>query len=193
MNWTWQVTTPPASEPVSLADMKEHLKVDVSDDDALITLQIVAARRWAELFCNRSIPSQTLTATLDLFPSGDRCFILPQSPVISVTSIQYIDSVGDLQTLNSSLYTVDTNSIPARIEPVYGTSWPSTRTQLNAVTIVYVAGQSTVDDDIVHAIKLLVGSLYLARENDCPVQIYQPSFSVKVLLAHHRLFYRGPW
>lgn len=193
MNWNWVVTTPAASEPVSLADMKEHLKVDVVDDDALITTLIIAARKWIEFYCNRSVPSQTLTAKLDAFPNIDRSFIVPQSPVISVTSIQYIDAQGVLQTLDSSLYTVDIDSVPARIEPSYGNSWPSTRTQHNAVTIIYPAGQSSVDEDIVHALKLMVGSLYLARENDCPVQTYQPSFSVKALLAHHRLFYRGPW
>jgi uncharacterized phiE125 gp8 family phage protein len=193
MNWNWVVTTPPASEPVSLADMKDHLKVDVSDDDALITIQIVAARKWMEFYCNRSIPSQTLTAKLDSFPIGDQSFIVPQSPVISIASIKYIDTEGVIQTLNSSLYTVDTDSVPARIEPAYGESWPSIRTQHNAITIEYVAGQSTVDDDIIQALKLLVGSLYLLRENDCPLQSHQPSFNVKSLLAHHRLFYRGPW
>lgn len=193
MNWNWVVTTPPVSEPVSLVDMKLHLKVDVVDDDALITSQIVTARKWVEFYCNKSIPPQTLTSKFDSFPNSDCKFLLPQSPVISVIYIKYIDDQGVLQTLDDSLYSVDVNNVPARVEPVYGESWPSTRSVMNSVSIEYVAGQSVVDTDIVHAVKLLVGSLYLARENDCPLQTYQPSFNVKALLAHHRLFYRGPW
>ena len=192
MQWSWVVTTPAVTEPLSLADAKEHLKVDTVDDDALITAQIVAARKWIEQYCNRSLPQQTLTAYFDTVPpSGILC--LPQSPCISGTSINYVDTDGNTQVWSSSKYYVDTFTVPARIMVAYGESWPSTRSQMNAVNVVYEAGQTTVDEDIVHALKLMVGSLYAARENDCPFQSYQPSFSVKALLAHHRVFYRGPW
>jgi len=191
MQWSWVVTTPAVTEPLSLADAKEHLKVDTADDDSLITAQILAARKWIEQYCNRSLPSQTLTAYFDTLPNG--YLMLPQSPCISVTSINYVDTDGNIQVWDSSKYDVDTSSVPARIFTSYGESWPSVRSQMNAVNVVYVAGQSSVDEDIVHALKLMVGSLYAARENDCPFQSYQPSFSVKALLAHHRVFYRGPW
>jgi len=192
MNWSWFVTTPAVTEPLSLADAKEHLKVDTVDDDALITAQIVAARKWIEQYCNRSLPSQTLTAYFDTAPYSG-LLMLPQSPCISVTSINYVDTDGNTQVWDSSKYDVDTSSVPARLCPAYGESWPSVRSQMNAVNVVYVAGQASVEEDIIHALKLIVGSLYAARENDCPFQSYQPSFSVKALLAHHRVYYRGPW
>ena len=193
MSWSWVVTTPAASEPVSLADMKEHLKVDVSDDDDLITAQIVAARKWIEFYCNRSLPSQTLTAFFDVFPYHFTCMMLPQSPVVSVTSVKYIDTTGVEQTWDSSKYKVDTSNVPARITPAYGESWPSARVEMNALYIEYVTGESTVSADIAHALKMMVGSMYIGRENDCPMQTYQPSMNVKALLAAHRLYYRGPW
>lgn len=192
MSWSWVVTTPAVSEPLSLADAKEHLKVDISDDDDLITAQIVAARKWIEQYCNRSLPQQTLTAYFGTVPPSGILW-LPQSPCVSVTSINYVDTDGNTQVWSSSDYDVDTFMAPARIMAAYGESWPSTRSQMNAVNVVYVAGQATVDEDIVHALKLMVGSLYAARENDCPFQSYQPSFSVKALLANHKLYYRGPW
>ena len=191
MNWTWEVTTGPASEPVSLADMKEHLRVDITDDDDLITAQIVAARRWIEQYCNRSLFTQTLTAYFDRMPL-DR-IMLPQSPVASVASFNYVDTSGDSQTITASDYLVDTVSTPCRIEPAYSKSWPSARTQLNAVNVVYVAGSASISEDIIHALKLMVGTMYLARENDCPMQTYQPSVTIKSLLSAYKLYYRGPW
>ena len=193
MTWSWVVTTPAVSEPVSLADMKEHLKVDISDDDDLITSQIVAARKWIEFYCNRSLPSQTLTAFFDVFPYYYIYMILPQSPVVSVNSIKYIDTDGVEQTWDSSKYKVDTKNSPARVAPAYGESWPSARVEMNALYIEYVAGESTVSEDIIHALKMMVGTMYISRENDCPLQTYQPSMNVKSLLASHRLYYRGPW
>lgn len=44
------------TEPVSLELAKQHLNVDISDDDLLIELYIVAARENAENYLNRTIP-----------------------------------------------------------------------------------------------------------------------------------------
>ena len=41
--------TPPAAEPLALAEVKLHLKVDTAADDALIANLIVAARQAADV------------------------------------------------------------------------------------------------------------------------------------------------
>jgi uncharacterized phiE125 gp8 family phage protein len=166
------VSTPASSEPLSLADAKLHLKVDTSDDDALITSQIVVARKWIELHCNKSLPQQTLKAYFDSTPPNGGKLLLPQSPCSSITSIEYIDTDGTTQTWASSLYTLDSVSVPARVYPAYGESWPSLRNENNSLIITYVAGKTSVDEEITHAMKLMIGSLYMSRENDCPVKTY---------------------
>lgn len=58
----------PVEEPVSLAEAKLHLRVDFTDDDALITSLIAAARMAAENICRRAFVTQKWELTLDGFP-----------------------------------------------------------------------------------------------------------------------------
>lgn len=135
-----RVTTEPTQEPLSLADLKARLQVDHDDDDATLRALLVAARQAVEGWEWRSHLTQTRTMALDRFPC--HTIYVPAPPLQSVTSITYVDAVGDEQTLSASLYQVDTASEPGRIVPAYGEVWPVTRCQPNAVTIVYVAGHT---------------------------------------------------
>ena len=65
-----RVTTPPADEPVSLADARAHLRVDGTDEDALIGGLIVAAREYAEGFTGRRFVTTDMELTLEQFPAG---------------------------------------------------------------------------------------------------------------------------
>ena len=167
-------TTDPASEPVTLAEARLHLKLDASGspeshpDDDLVNRLIPAAREWCETYTGRSFFEQTWQVKLDEFKDDMR---LPRPPLISVTSIQYIDLNGDTQALSSSVYTVDT--VSNRVLLAYGQTWPSTRSVENAVTITYQAGydsgNSPQDDTAIPsaikaAILLMVGSLYENRQ-----------------------------
>lgn len=163
--------TAPALEPVSLADAKLHLRVDVADDDALIDQLIRAAREHAETFTHRALITSTWDLKLDAFPC-DGVIWLPKPPLVSVTSITYVDTAGVSQTWSSALYTVDAPSGPmarhGRVVPVYAEVFPSTRSVVNAVTVRYVAGYGAtaalaaplVPASVKAAIKILVATWY---------------------------------
>lgn len=151
-------------EPVTLAEMKLHLRVDDSDRDTLIEQLITTARQDAEDRMQRTLLPTVWRVLLDAFPDAIR---LPMPRVQSVSSIQYIDTDGVLQTLNSTLYTVDAASEPGWIVPAWEQEWPDTRDQIHAVSVVYVAGYGSaaeVPAPIKHWIKLAVGQLFRDAE-----------------------------
>lgn len=163
------VQTAPAAEPISLLEAKAHCRVEVTDDDTLITSLIVAARQQAEVELRRYLITQTLDLYLDEFPDYDdneRAIYLP--PLQSVTSISYVDTTGTTQTLAADQYIVDAMSQPARIEPAYGCYWPSIREQANAVKIRFVAGYGAAGSSVPQCIRqwmlLQVGHWYANRE-----------------------------
>ncbi len=86
------------------------------------------------------------------------------SPIQSITSVEYVDTDGATQTLASSGYQFDAKG---RLSPSYGNSWPSTRSQYDAVTVTYIAGEThagNVPEDIKHAMLLMIGAADVARE-----------------------------
>lgn len=158
-------TAEPAEEPITLAEAKLHLAVDASDTDALITLLIKAARRQAEHQMQRSLIDQEWTLTLDGFPDEVR---LHMGRVSAITSVAYVDADGVTQTLAGANYYLDNKGAYTQwLVPAYGTAWPSTRDQANAVTVVYRAGEAgaaSVPEDIKQWILLMVGQWFATRE-----------------------------
>ncbi len=159
-------TTAPTVEPVTLVQAKAQCRVDGTADDTFIGELIEDARDMVEDYLGQALLSQTWKLYLDWFPDWEIC--VPRPPLISVSSIAYVDSDGVSQTLSALLYQVDAKSRPGRIWPAYGETWPVAREQLNAVTITYVAGYgttaATVPQKIRRAVLLTVGDWYENRE-----------------------------
>ncbi len=186
----------PVLEPVSLAEAKLHLRVDLSNEDALIAGLIVTARELCELRTRRSFIEQTWEGRLDCFPSesvgywsranryfgpGDARYwpgsrtgtiVFDHPPLISVESIQYVDANGATQTLATSEYDVSAGT-PGRARPKALKQWPGTRAgRMDAVIVTYKAGYSEdpilVPASIRSAMLLTIGHLYLNREDVVP-------------------------
>lgn len=153
-----------ATEPVSLAEAKAHLRLITADDDALINALIKAVRNLAEHETNRSLITQTWEKTLDEFPDA---VVLHYPPILSILSVGFSDSYGVVQALSAGSYKADLKSEPGYLIPAFGLTWPSTRNDINSVTVTYLAGYGTAAD-VPQAIKqwmlLMVGHLYENRE-----------------------------
>ena len=143
--------------------------------DPLLNILITAARQHAEQELKRAIVTQTLDAYFDTFDRNG--FTLP--PLQSVTSITYVDTDGVSQTLAADQYQVDAASIPARIVPAYGVLWPYTRTQLNAVTVRFVAGYTTVPGCIKNWMLVRIKTLWDGRDQlvkQLGMPVFEPAF-----------------
>jgi len=185
------LVTAPTEEPVSLADVKAHLRIDITDDDALLGTYITVARRFCERYQNRAYITQTWKLVLDDWPDDDE-IELPYPPLQSVTSIVYYDTEDNDNTLATTVYMVDADSEPGRVTLKYNQTWPYTTLRpYNGIEITYVAGYGDatgdVPENVVHAIKLLVGHLYENREATGIRPLSEIPFTVKALLDLERI------
>jgi uncharacterized phiE125 gp8 family phage protein len=161
--------TPPGADILSLADAKLHLSVESTDEDTLISGLIAAATAWLDGptgVLGRCLINQAWRASYDYcFPSWR--IPLPLAPLVSVTSITYVDAQGATQTVASVDYQVLDGPAGA-VQPAYGKAWPSPRSQARACAITFTAGYgaaaAAVPAPLIVAAKLLVGHLYMNRE-----------------------------
>lgn len=176
------------SDPVIYEQVQEYLNAP-DDDLGVISLIVDAASQHVEKRVQRQFLSANWRLNLDRFPrygevwsagafvSGETQYDdtmidwrrgvveLRVCPVQSVTSVQYYDMAGVLQTLSDSLYDVDVDSEPGRLLPSFGNYWPITQPRLNAVQIAFTAGYVVgVPASALQAIYTLAGHWYDNRD-----------------------------
>lgn len=177
MNLT--LVTAPSVLPVTEAEVWSQLRAPLiansgtePQDKAHILALINAAVGYLDGkkgILGRCLVQQTWDWTFDRFWSSG--LYVPLPPLISVDSITYVDTNGDTQTWGAPNYRVDSGSVPGRITPAYGETWPTIRDVTNAVTIRFTAGyapssesptdyRENVPDALKHAIKILVTHWY---------------------------------
>jgi uncharacterized phiE125 gp8 family phage protein len=135
---TLALVTGPASEPLTLQEVKDFAQIDTDAADDLLDLLIAAARRRVEEVTGRQLVTATYQLLLQGFP-GDGIEI-PRPPLLEVDWVKYYDTAGTIQTVDASVYEVITSREPGLIWLAYGEAWPIPRSQLNAVKIQFQAG-----------------------------------------------------
>jgi len=187
-----KVLTAPAVEPVSLSDMKLHLRVDHSADDSLISALISGARDYVERNTRRTLIHTTYRLMMDWFPADH--IELPRGPVAQIAvagsysyampRIRYYDQDSTLQTLTyaDEDFHLDLDNNPPRLCLLPLSIWPLTEIgRTNAVEVDFVSGFSStaagVPQLLIQCVKLLVAHWY---ENRSAVQ---PGFGGEVPMA----------
>lgn len=96
-----QVVT--GDEPVTLIEAKNYLKVEYTDDDALIELMIRSAREAVEHYMNLSVVTKTMTAFWTQYQEPE---VLPLGPHGDIVSVTKVTKDGDTPLVESTDYTV---------------------------------------------------------------------------------------
>lgn len=180
--------TAPATEPVTLAEAKQHCRIDTTDDDAYVSSLIAAAREWCEAYCEETFLHTQYKMTLDSFPVEIE---IPRPPMatsgtVTAVTITYTLENQTTATLSTDQYRVDRDSVPGVLRTNYNGSWPSHLLDYNAVTVTWWGGRgssgSAVDQRFKNAILWLVGYWYERRMAAEGVNLSEIPFGVKSLL-----------
>lgn len=166
-------TTPPAVEPVTLSEAKNHLRVDATTDDAYIGSLIQAAREWVEAYLDRTLVDTQWTMRLDQFPDdGTDPVELPRPPMAktaarTAVSITYTLESGSTAAMSANEFRVDRDSTPPSVLPLYSSAWPVHRHDDNSVTVTWWGGFGAAGSDVPaairHAMLMLIGHWYEQR------------------------------
>jgi uncharacterized phiE125 gp8 family phage protein len=190
--------TAPSVTPLTLAEVKKHLRVTSTDSDDLITIYLKAATDYIDGewgFLGRCIVTQTWRLTIDEFPDAE--IKIPLPPLQSVSSIVYDDPAGVQQTVPTANYFVDTASEPGWVVPNLNYTWPTTLDAVNAVRIDFVAGYSpdsssppdltaNIPFNIKAGVMLLVANMYEHREENVADTMMRLPFGADILLRRHK-------
>jgi len=188
------ISSPSTVLSISLEEVKDHLRVDCDDEDALLSGYIRAETENVEQVLNRALVTQTVDLYLDAFPS-DGTVNLPRSPVQSVTGVNYTTqgSSGVYgSTVGAAQYTADIFSTPARVVRRSTGEWPTADLETdNPIRVRYTAGYGDMGSDVPEAIRtailLRVGDRYWNREATAEKNVY-PTRAAERLLAPYRVW-----
>jgi uncharacterized phiE125 gp8 family phage protein len=154
------LTAPPPVEPISLAEAKVFLRVDIGADDALIAALVTAARGACERFTGRALVTQTWTLFRDAWPGATRprahlsdgartgafavaprgAIELPRPPLLSIVHVKTYDDADTATIWPASNYLVDTASEPGRLIARIGAALPEIARAGAGLEIRFVAG-----------------------------------------------------
>jgi uncharacterized phiE125 gp8 family phage protein len=157
----------PTEEPVSLEEAKAHLRVDGSEEDALIARLIRMARESCEMKARRAFISRTVDLHLTEWPLSEQ-IEFADPPLQTVTSISYTDDAGVTATVPATDYVIYSAVEPGLLVLKGTATWPSVNLMPGpSIVVRYVAGYASaaaVPAIYKQAILLTIVHLYENRE-----------------------------
>ena len=148
----------PASEPLTLDEVKKHLEIaegDHAHDDQLLRLTTAAREVW-EHDTQTLVVERSVTEQLSNFPVYPWRFYY--QPVASVEAITYFDLDGDTQTVDAAVYSLDLPNRQILLAP--DAEWPAHEIRWDAVQVTYTGGSATYPEIAKSAMLLQISMLF---------------------------------
>ncbi|AOF89273.1 phage gp6-like head-tail connector family protein [Sinorhizobium sp. RAC02] len=105
---------PPLAEPITLAEVKAHLRLETSDEDALLAALIRAAREHLEGQTGLCLIVRPLRLYLDDWPEN-KVIQIARGPVQTIETVTVYDALGDPVEADVAGYLLDGAARPARM------------------------------------------------------------------------------
>jgi uncharacterized phiE125 gp8 family phage protein len=190
----YAVTSAPAVEPVTAAELKLQTHVDHSAEDALLASYIITARTLVEQWTGRALITQTRKVLYQVYATE---YLLPGAPAQSVTSLKVANTAGVQTLVAAGNYILDTVFGRLLIRPD-GTLPAIDLQYVDAVEIIYVCGygasSASVPEPLRQAIMMLAAHFYANREavsvgNTSAIASAPVAYGVDSLIEPYRLFF----
>lgn len=133
---TYATIAPPAAEPLTLGEAKAHLRLDGTEEDALILSLIHTAREHLERETGLCLIERTMRLYRDSWPPGG-VLDLGHGPVKAVTAVTVYDDAGDPAAVSLEGHRLDGEARPARLRLK---ERPAPGAALNGIEVDFVAG-----------------------------------------------------
>lgn len=185
----------PATTPVTAAEVKEQLRIEHTDDDALIARLINVAVAYTDVqgALGHAMITQKWGQWVDGTPPQTVKLLL--GPLIAVTAVKYYDTSGTLQTDTLSNYEIFGTEFSSTIGPKEGFAWPVTQDRPDAIRIEYTIGYGSASTDIPetlrHALMMLIGHWYDNRETTMMDELSNVPYGFDALMDMHRRCWYG--
>jgi len=187
-------TVAPSVTPISLVEAREHCRVDHTDEDVLIESLIAAAVSHvdAQGELGRAMITQSWAQWEPQAPGWVR---LDMGPFQSLTSVEYYDDDGVLQTADVADFEAQLSGDHVIIKPKDNREWPRADTRRDAIKLTYVAGFGDTPEDVPagirHAMLMLVAHWYENRSAVDDARMMPVPMAVEALLANERVGWYG--
>ena len=178
-----RLVTPPAVEPVSLAEAKRHVYVDhdASDDD--LERMIASARQVCEQWTRRAFIEQTWEISWGYGDVPPMTLRLPRRPAISISQIATYDTAGVPTIWAASNYALDGDDLRVKL----ASAWPYGTRETAPLVLTYKAGYGATADDVPQAIRDAILEVVRAQFEREPQKLTR---AAKDLLAPFRVYAR---
>ena len=166
------IVTPPASEPVSLAEAKLFLRVDHDAEDDLIATLITAAREAVEAACGRALIKRRVRESLDIWRrDAVGCAMLGLGPVTNIVAVRLLAANGSQSVIDAGRYRLEGAGDRPRL--VFEAGVPATLRQAGGVEIEYDSGFAETGEELPTALRVatlqIVCALYEARLGEAAI------------------------
>lgn len=155
----------PAAEPITLAEAKQHLRVEHDDDDDIIAALIAGSRIHVETQTRRALITQSWRLVRDVWPESGFVAVLPV-PLAALDAARIYKADNTTQAIDAAAFVVDRAAAPARLGFTRG-SLPVPERRIAGIEIDVTCGYGDAPDDVPEplrqAIRLLVAHWYENR------------------------------